>query len=358
MSIAAAMIVGSALAAGAGLAGGFMSAKSTEKNNRAQLDFANKWNAIQQNNWQQEFDYQRFLNKNQYQMQAVDMAKAGINPIAGNAGALQGFSGNVSPDSPNTQAADYSFVGNAVQAGLDVYMQGRQLQQQRQLAQEQMDTQKEIADINAESAKAVATINANATRYSADSSSGASMYNAELDSATRKYVANMDDKTKRELAKAERELRLRIDNADNATRRDIADWANQTQVALQNAAQDWQDSQDHADAMRELENQILLARKNHLLNVYADNATVTVNVDGTPKNLTLDDAIKYYQMVAARYGTQTRWVMDIRDTVFGAVNSFANVAGGLSGYSNPGQSYNPFNPVSPRLPMPGSASGW
>lgn len=344
------LIAAAAIAGGAALVSGIASAISNKKNNDRQLEQSEYWNKQQQQNWQKEFDYQKYLNENQYQMQAVDMAKAGINPIAGNSGALQGFSGNISPDTADTRATDFSFIGEAVQAGASMYMQGLQLKQQKAIADQQMQTQKDIADINAESAKAVATINASATRYSADSGAGASIHNAELDSATRKYIANMDDKTKRDISQAERELRERIDNADNATRRDIADWANQTQVALQNASQNWQDSQEHADAMRELENQLLLARKNHLLNVYADNATVTVDVDGTPKNLTLDDAIKYYQMVASRYGTQTRWVMDIRDTVFGAVNSFANVAGGLSGYANPGQGYNPFNPVSPRLP--------
>lgn len=76
-----------------GLASQIYSAYSQNKANKANLEFS-----------KEQFEYQKYLNNNQYQLQASDAQKAGINPIAMQGGSLSSGSFSAGQQSVDTSA--------------------------------------------------------------------------------------------------------------------------------------------------------------------------------------------------------------------------------------------------------------
>lgn len=105
--IVAAAILGAASLA-AGIYSAYKNSEATKEANEKNLDFQ-----------KQQFNYQKYLNQNQYQLQAADAMRAGINPIAMSGGSLQSGSFNA-----NQQAADYSSIGDSVQGLASTLLSG------------------------------------------------------------------------------------------------------------------------------------------------------------------------------------------------------------------------------------------
>ena len=97
LSLAVAGLIGAGIAGLSSIVSGLANNSATTKANEANLDFSNK-----------QFNYQKFLNNNQYQIQASDAQKAGINPIA-----MQGGSLSSGSFSAGQQATDYSGIASA-----------------------------------------------------------------------------------------------------------------------------------------------------------------------------------------------------------------------------------------------------
>lgn len=320
------------ISAGASLFGGKKNRESNERINRELMAQTERWNNQQQANYREQFDYQKYLNENQYQIQAVDQAKAGINPIAANSGSLQTFSGNVSPDMADQRPNDYSDISAAGAAIAQSITHVQDMRQQARLAREANETQRYVADTNAEATKYAAEQAAGASRYGADTSAGASRYSTDVSART----AQADRESRESLAAADRRLRSDIANMDDKTKRYLSDESAKLQMSLQRAEHNWFESDGRRKALRELEDTLLEARRIDALNRYADFAVVPIKSPTTGEivNMTLDDALKYYEANAKLYANNTQAAKDFRDTVFGAIRSFGSVINPFSRWSD------------------------
>lgn len=205
-----------------GLIGQGVNWRQTEKENKKQRKFEEYWNNVQQNNWQQEFDYTKQLNEKQYQMQAKDQILAGINPVAANGGSMQGFSANISPQNTRGQAPqlDMSQISNAISQYAEMKFMEKENEKNRQNAEN-------IAEINAE-----------ASKYGSD---------------TQATIAAENRKTQKEIADNANENQKEIAKLNTESQQKITRWNNQTQKDIQKAMQDWTDSEDHAKAAKRLQ---------------------------------------------------------------------------------------------------------
>lgn len=233
-------LIGDLTNAGVNLGLGIANIASTKRNvrktNETNLQIAQETNAQNQKNWQAEFDYQKYLNENQYQIQAKDQTKAGINPIAANGGTLQAYSGNTNTASAaQMQQADYSRGFEMLE---NVFSQIRALKHDSKEREKDRENAKKIAEINAE-----------ANKYGSDTSSEASKYSSDVQAA----IAAENRKTQKQIADDNRAAQKAISNLDRQSREKIAGWSNETQKAIQKAQQEWTDSDDHREAAKKLQ---------------------------------------------------------------------------------------------------------
>ena len=205
-----------------GLIGQGINWKQTQKENKRQRKFEEYWNNVQQQNWQQEFDYTKMLNENQYQMQAKDQIMAGVNPVAANGGSMQGFSANISPQTTRGQTPqlDMSQISNAISQYAEMKFMEKENEKNRKNAEN-------IAEINAE-----------ASKYGSD---------------TQAAIAAENRKTQKEIAESANENQKEIAKLNTESQQKITKWNNQTQKDIQKAMQDWTDSEDHAKAAKKLQ---------------------------------------------------------------------------------------------------------
>ena len=106
--------------------------------NEKNLDFA-----------REQFQYQKYLNNNQFQIQSADAQKAGINPLAMTSGSLNGGSYS---NSSNPMESVYN-----VQLG-SLVAEFANIANQKQMNKESNDTSKEIATLNANNSKDIAIL--------------------------------------------------------------------------------------------------------------------------------------------------------------------------------------------------------
>lgn len=99
------------------------------------------YNEFNQNMTQQQFDYQKYLNENQYQLQAADQRKAGINPIAQSGATLNTFSGSASTSSLQAPQIDTSALNSITQSAIEGAMQ-------QKLQKRAFDQQKVLSDMD------------------------------------------------------------------------------------------------------------------------------------------------------------------------------------------------------------------
>lgn len=112
--------------------------KSNQKINEKNLDFA-----------REQFQYQKYLNNNQFQIQSADAQKAGINPLAMTAGSLNG--GSYSNASHPMESVYNGELGSLVAEFANIA-------NQKQMNKESNDTSKEIASLNADNSKDIAIL--------------------------------------------------------------------------------------------------------------------------------------------------------------------------------------------------------
>ena len=215
-------IFSSLITGGLDLIGQGINWRQTQKENKRQRKFEEYWNNVQQNNWQQEFDYTKKLNENQFQMQAKDQILAGVNPITANGGSMQGFSANISPQTTRGQTPqlDMSQISNAISQYAEMKFMEKENEKNRKNAEN-------IAEINAE-----------ASKYGSD---------------TQAAIAAENRKTQKEIADNANENQKEIAKLNTESQQKITKWNNQTQKDIQKAMQDWTDSEDHAKAAKRLQ---------------------------------------------------------------------------------------------------------
>lgn len=286
--------------------------RQTQKENRRQRDFESYWNQKQQDNWQKEFNYTKYLNENQYQMQAKDQIAAGINPIAANGGAMQGFSANISPQTTRgeTPQLDMSQIANAISQYAEQKFQAKENEKNR------------------ESAEKIAEINAEASKYAADSSAGSSIYGSDTQAA----IAAEERRHREKENKLQRTHEKEIHNLDNKSREQIADWTMQTQAALQNAAQAWEDSNDHRIAQEAFERMMRNVQLDYEAQNYLAKQQVTLRTaTGETRTMSIQDAIDYCLYDQAMYegSAGVRALNELRETARSIGNLFSTDRGSL-----------------------------
>lgn len=204
--------IGGAVLGGAVAA--FGSWLSSKKSSQSAKDI-NKQNLAFQ---KQQFEYQKYLNNNQFQIMASDAQKAGINPIAMSGGNVQSssFSGS-------SAEGDYSGIANAsgmigsslINSSMNLYAQHKQQEVDKELASDSNATQKSIADSN----------NATAVRIEQIKQAGENQRNAAVIAVREKELQNLkkisDDKiaSEKELAEKQRALQEAL-NFWNSVSRD------------------------------------------------------------------------------------------------------------------------------------------
>lgn len=173
----------------------FTNKKTNKENlaNQAAVNEANLKFATEQLN------EQKYLNRNQYQLQASDMQKAGLNPAMASAGStLQ--AGSYQSNQQSIPLNPYNIDSSAINTIADLYMQSESLKAQEKMSSESNATQLEIAQINA-----------NASRYSADSMSASSKYSSDRSYDASKYAT--DEQVK--------EIKRHNEQTEKATRSQI-----------------------------------------------------------------------------------------------------------------------------------------
>lgn len=112
--------------------------KVNAKINKKNLDFA-----------REQFQYQKYLNNNQFQIQSADAQEAGINPLAMNAGSLSG--GSYSNSSNPMESVYNGELGSLI-------TQFANIANQKQMSDEKNKTDEKIADLNASNSKDIAIL--------------------------------------------------------------------------------------------------------------------------------------------------------------------------------------------------------
>lgn len=112
--------------------------KFNEKINEKNLDFS-----------REQFQYQKYLNNNQFQIQSADAQKAGINPLAMTSGSLSG--GNYSNASHPMESVYNGELGPLI-------AQFASLSNQKQISDDKNKTDEKIASLNASNSKDIAIL--------------------------------------------------------------------------------------------------------------------------------------------------------------------------------------------------------
>lgn len=112
--------------------------KANAKINDKNLDFA-----------KEQFQYQKYLNNNQFQIQSADAQKAGINPLAMTAGSLNG--GSYSNASHPMESVYNGELGSLI-------AQFANMKNQKDISQERNDSDEKIANLNAKNQKDIAIL--------------------------------------------------------------------------------------------------------------------------------------------------------------------------------------------------------
>lgn len=110
-----------------------MTNKANSKINEKNLDFQ-----------REQFNYQKYLNNNQIQIQAADAQKAGINPLAMSGGSLS--SGSYSNSSNPMQSVFNGGLGS-------LYTELAKIKNQKSISDDRNDTDEYIAELNAQTSR-------------------------------------------------------------------------------------------------------------------------------------------------------------------------------------------------------------
>lgn len=182
---AAGGLIGSVASAVSPLIGPAVSLFTNEKNRKTQKDINNKNIAFQylvnkQNMafQREQFQEQQYLNRNQYQLSAADMQKAGINPAMA-AGGVALSSGSYSSPSEAAQANPYLIDSSPLLGFVENLMR---LRSEKKIAEDSNETQKEIseAQIRADLKKHDEDLSADLKKHSENLAAENSRHSASL----------------------------------------------------------------------------------------------------------------------------------------------------------------------------------
>lgn len=196
--------------AGADILGSIWSQERANKMNKdindEKMDFA-----------REQFQYQKYLNNNQFQVQSADAQKAGINPLAMTAGSLNGGSYS---NSTNPMEAVYN-------GGLGSLMaQFASIANQKQISDDRNETDKKIANLNADNSKDIAILKILADKDIADNLN-----------ENQKNMLIMKLSSEQKIASGNLEETTRHNKAVEAVQSKIAD----SQVVLNNSQSSYND---------------------------------------------------------------------------------------------------------------------
>lgn len=302
-----------------GIASTAMNIIATKKENRRNRSFQEKWNNVQQSNWQNEFDYQKYLNENQAQIMSHDSAKAGINPIVGSGGNVSGFSGNISPNVQGGQVADYSGVADAFNALSQSYFANKQLKQQKDMAEEALENSRDIAETQSETQKEVARINAQSAKYGVDTTTSSQEKIASLNRISQESIANLNRSAQKYIA-----------SQNNKTQKDIANLNNEARDRLQRLINSHEDSEAHAQALKHIQDLYNESQLDYNDRAYLQNQMVSFDTTtGETRTMSLDDALKFIAYDSGMYANRTdNRILQVLLQVFTALTKGgADVAG-------------------------------
>lgn len=278
-----------------GIASTAISASATKRENARNRSFQEKWNNIQQSNWQKTFDYQKYLNENQAQITATDQAKAGINPIVGAGGNVSGFSGNISPDTQGGEIPDFSGIQSAFAGLAQSYLANKQLKQQKEIAEDSLKNQKDIAENQSETQKEIARINAESSKYSVDTTTSTQKEIAGLDRISQKSIAELNTNSQKYIA-----------SQNNKTQKEIARLNNEARDRLQRLINVHEDSEEHAQALKRIQDLYNESQLNYNDRAYLQNQMVSFETTtGETRTMSLDDALKFIAYDAGMYANRT-----------------------------------------------------
>lgn len=174
--------LGSVAGSLAGSAGSLVGSFLNYNLGRRQLSYQKSIDTQNFENQEREFQYQKYLNNNQIQIQSADAQKAGINPMAMNSTSLS--SANYSNVNSGAQAPQID-LGSLLQAGIaiDENKKARdisesQLSSQEAMQAKQIASNEYIAKLNADNQRRIAMMNNSQSGINAQTSASASMYGA------------------------------------------------------------------------------------------------------------------------------------------------------------------------------------
>lgn len=129
--------------------------------NIVQMGINEHWNRKNYNFQREQFNYQKYLNNNQIQIQSADARKAGINPLAMTGGNLTAgnYTNSFSP-SGNPVEGMSGILSGLARIIADKDMNDNNNETSRSNNKDSNDTEKEIADSNNKTQKKIAEINA------------------------------------------------------------------------------------------------------------------------------------------------------------------------------------------------------
>lgn len=218
---------------------GYKSSQNTNSTNVMLQRETNAQNAMLQRetnlqnqaNFNREFEYNDFLNRNQFQIQSEDMKKAGINPLASVSSNLSSFGGSVNTSqasqgqAPQVQDSMLSVLP-LVQQALQLKFEYSKLKSDEKIAKDKIESDEKIAD---------STNDVTREGYVSQ------QMIAKANNANARSIASMSNDTQRYLARF---------NAD--LQRDLTDKNNAVAQAMQQANFRWQDSFDHQQVLRDM----------------------------------------------------------------------------------------------------------
>lgn len=166
---------------------------------RRQLSYQKSVDSQNFENQERQFQYQKYLNNNQIQIQSADALKAGINPMAMNSSSLS--SANYSNVNSNSQSPQFD-LGSLLQAGIamDENKKARAISDAQISSQEAMQAKKiasdeYIAQLNADTQRRIAMMNNNQSGINAETSASASRYGSDMSYKGTKYTSDSVSQT-------------------------------------------------------------------------------------------------------------------------------------------------------------------
>lgn len=302
-----------------GVAQGLLNYAGTVDTNKTNAKLQREINEMNQKNFDKQFAYQKYLNENQHQIESKDLLAAGINPIVGAGGQLQGFSASPNVNqAAHMEAPNFNGIGNAFSA-ID------------QMAFEASENEK-----NRESAENIAEINAKASGYSADKTAETADkdrdFQIQNERAKRQQEALISAnkmKLEKQLAKLDRKSREKIASEANKVSKEIANLNNAAEMARLKASQDFEVSDRHFEYVKKVQG-MLEELQEDLQNNARENAELLSLHDVSGRNL----QSLMYDLQKQIVDFMTDPDQRLYENILKGVNSVSGLANGIGSIFN------------------------